>query len=274
MRREKEQFVTIHYVDEDYHRKHPQMIHKHDDVLELLYIMEGGGSYHVKDHEYFVQPGNLVICNAGTFHGETPSQGKDMISYCNVMRNIHIPQLPENTLTAGGEVPVLFFSEERQELENIFYTLYDLHRKSPLYRPSCEHLARAILEIVLNRLKKRSQVNDQTRTNNNELVRDISEYLDAHFLEDISLEQLEQVFHISKYAMSHIFKEETGLSPIRYVMLRKIGEAQNLLMNTARPIGDIGEMLGFNDNSHFSATFKKYIGTTPGQYRKHFQKEK
>jgi len=61
MRREKEQFVTIHYVDEDYHRKHPQMIHKHDDVLELLYIMEGGGSYHVKDHEYFVQPGNLVI---------------------------------------------------------------------------------------------------------------------------------------------------------------------------------------------------------------------
>lgn len=271
MGKEKDLFVTIHYVDENYHRRHPQMIHRHDDVLELLYIMEGGGSYHVRDHEYLVQPGNMIICNAGTFHGEAPSQGKNMISYCCVMKNIRRPELPENTLTAREELPVLYFTEERQELESIFYTLYDLHGKSAMYHSTCEHLSRAILDIVLNKLQKRSRVNDQTKTQNNELVVQISDYLDSHFMKDVTLDELEQVFHISKYAISHIFKNETGLSPIRYVMLRRIGEAQNLLMNTSLPIGDIGESLGFNDNSHFSTTFKKYIGTTPGAYRKHFQ---
>lgn len=271
MGKDKDYFVTIHYVDENYHRRHPQMIHKHDDVLELLYIMEGGGSYYVRDHEYLVQPGNMIICNAGTFHGETPSQGKSMISYCSVMKNIRSQQLPENTLTTQEELPILNFTEERQELENIFYTLYDLHGKSEMYQSTCEHLSRAILDIVLNKLKKRSRVNHQTHTNNNELVLRISEYLDAHFMEDVSLDQLEQIFYISKYTIGHIFKDETGLSPIRYVMLRRIGEAQNLLMNTGLPIGDIGERLGFNDASHFSTTFKKYIGTTPAAYRKHFQ---
>ena len=54
-------------------------------------------------------------------------------------------------------------------------------------------------------------------------------------------------------------------------MYRKIGESQNLLMNTELPIGTISDRMGFLDNCHFSTTFKKYIGLTPTQYRQHFQ---
>lgn len=61
-------------------------------------------------------------------------------------------------------------------------------------------------------------------------------------------------------------------SQLKYVMYRKIGESQNLLMNTELPIGTISDRMGFLDNCHFSTTFKKYIGLTPTQYRQHFQK--
>lgn len=269
--REKRQFVTLHYVDDAYHKTHPQMVHRHNDVLELLYIMEGGGGYVVGGHEYYVQPGNLIICNAGVFHGEQPGQMKSMVSYCCVMDHVLQPGWARNTISGKADHPVLFFSDERQELENIFYALFDLHRKSSEYRMACERLAQAILEIVLEKLRIRNQLNEETQQNNNKLIQDVSAFLDDHFTEDLTLEDLETRFHISRFALGHVFKEETGISPMKYVMMRRIGESQNLLMNTDLPIGDIGEQLGFNDNSHFSNAFKKYIGTTPGAYRKHFK---
>ena len=274
MSKEKNSFVTFHYVDEDYHRSHPQMIHRHNDVLELLYIMEGGGGYLAGKHEYVVQPGNLVICNAGVFHGEPlAAQAKQMVSYCCVLNHVQMPGMPKNTLTGKTESPVLFFNEERQEIESLYYVLYDLFRKGKGFEAVCGHVARSILELVLLRLRKRNQVNEETHRNNNVLVRDISDYLDEHFMENLTLEDLEKEFHVSRFALSHIFKEETGFAPMKYVMMRRIGESQNLLMNTKMSIGDIGEQLGFTDNSHFSNTFKKYIGTTPGAYRKHFREE-
>ena len=91
-------------------------------------------------------------------------------------------------------------------------------------------------------------------------------------MESLQLPELGERFHISHYYLSRLFKAETGLSPMKYVMYRKIGESQNLLMNTELPIGTISDRMGFLDNCHFSTTFKKYIGLTPTQYRQHFQK--
>ncbi|MBR0288235.1 MAG: helix-turn-helix domain-containing protein, partial [Selenomonadaceae bacterium] len=65
-------------------------------------------------------------------------------------------------------------------------------------------------------------------------------------------------------------KKETGLSPIQYMMQRRIGEAQSLLVETSLPIQEIEFRLGFNDSAHFSKMFKKHVGVTPKEYRKHF----
>lgn len=100
----------------------------------------------------------------------------------------------------------------------------------------------------------------------------MTHYLDQHFMESLQLPELGERFHISHYYLSRLFKEETGLSPMKYVTYRKIGESQNLLMNTELPIGTISDRMGFLDNCHFNTTFKKYIGLTPTQYRQHFQK--
>ena len=61
-------------------------------------------------------------------------------------------------------------------------------------------------------------------------------YLDEHYMEPIQLQSLGERFHISQFYLSHIFKAETGLSPMKYVMHRRIGQSQNLLMNTDMPV--------------------------------------
>ena len=247
------------------------MMHRHHDVLELLYIMEGSGAYVVGGHEYLVQPGNLVICNRGIFHGEPPGKMKEMVSGCCVLDNVLLPGRTKNTLTGRRDHPVLYFQEERGTMDFLYRTLHDYHRHQEAYEDVCERLAQTILEITLARLRRRSEVDGKTNRKPNDLIQSITEYLDEHYHEEVSLEQVEKTYHISKSALSHVFKEETGFSPMRYVMLRRIGESQNLLMNTDLPIGDISEQMGFNDNSHFSNTFKKYVGVTPAAYRKYFK---
>ena len=84
------------------------------------------------------------------------------------------------------------------------------------------------------------------------------------------MEKISAEFYISKSNLSHTFKKEVGLSPMQYIMQRKIGEAQSLLVETSKAIQDIEYKLGFSDSAYFSKMFKKYVGVTPNEYRKHF----
>lgn len=79
------QFVNLHVVDKNYHELHSQLLHKHEDVLELFYIMQGDGQYIVGGKEYIIRPGNLVICNEDILHGEAPfcSRGNGELLLCS-----------------------------------------------------------------------------------------------------------------------------------------------------------------------------------------------
>lgn len=265
------EFVNTHFVDEKYHEQHSQLIHRHDDVLELLYIMKGEGQYIIAGRKYIVQPGNLIICNAGVLHGEMPFSKQTLQSYCCVLRGLALAGLPQNTLSPSNRNPVIFFSENRAAIEHILLALHQLNTLPDADQYVCKMLSDALLNLVAAKLYKRQQPNALLHKNSEEFIQTITQYLDEHFMEPLCLPELGARFHISHYYLSRIFKAETGLSPMKYVIYRKIGESQNLLMNTDLPIGTISEQLGFNDNCYFSSIFKKYIGLTPSQYRQHFQ---
>lgn len=116
-------FVNMHFVNKKYHQNHPQLIHRHDDCLELLYIMQGDGQYIVSGKTYLVQPGNLIICNAGIMHGEAPYLKHCSQSYCLVLQDLSLPGLPPNTLSKTSDPPVYYFTEDRFTIEHIIFAL-------------------------------------------------------------------------------------------------------------------------------------------------------
>lgn len=264
-------FVTTHYVSELYHRQHSQLIHRHDHVIELFYVWNGSGNYRVNDKVYNVEPGTLVICNEGVLHGEDPFLKHSMQSYCCVLKNLQIPGLPANTLTSESQKPVRRFCANRLHVENLFMALHEYHSQSGVYKDVCGMLANALLNIVYLEVQEQNVQTAVENKNNEELIQHIMDFLNEHFMEEISLQELGDIFHMSHYHLSHIFKTVTGLSPMKYILHRKIGEAQNLLMNTELLMGGITERIGFSDISHFSSMFKKYVGLTPTQYRAHFK---
>ena len=96
----------------------------------------------------------------------------------------------------------------------------------------------------------------------------VARYIDRHYAEDLSIEQLARQFYLSPYHLSHIFRQKTGYSLKQYVLRRRLGEAQMRLVNAQDSVQTISEAVGFADASYFSRIFSKYVGLTPTEYRK------
>lgn len=99
-------------------------------------------------------------------------------------------------------------------------------------------------------------------------VRKAINYMQSHMQEKLTREKLAQEAGLSSSRFSHLFKEETGLSPMEYIRKEKIESAKNLLLYSDYRIYEIGEILGFSNESHFIKAFREYEGVTPDKYRK------
>ena len=95
----------------------------------------------------------------------------------------------------------------------------------------------------------------------------VKDYIDSHYMEDISLEDLSNMFNISKYHFVRIFKKEFSIGPMSYLEEVRIRMAKNLLATTENRITDIAVTLGFSSSSYFSQRFKLFTGVTPYDYR-------
>lgn len=263
-------FVNVHFVDDEFHKAHSQLIHQHNDVIELFYVMKGSGRYIVGEYEYQVQAGSLLVCNAKVLHGESYLREHQMQSYCCVMNGLQLPGLPSNTLMERTCNPLFHYPLNKAPVEHIYLALHQLSLQKTRNSDTCNLLANALLNLVYDEVKTRDSNYGAVNRKTEELLQQITQYLDEHYMEAVNLQAIAERFHLNYYYLVHIFKAKVGLSPMKYVTNRRIGEAQNLLMNTDLQITEIGDKLGFHDSCHFSSMFKKYIGITPSQYRKHF----
>lgn len=96
----------------------------------------------------------------------------------------------------------------------------------------------------------------------------IKEILDDHFNKSISLEQVAERVYMSKDYMRHLFKKEYGMSPIKYIIKKRLEHAMEMLNSTSEPIANIARNSGFDDPFYFSQSFKKEFGISPSQWRK------
>ena len=96
-------------------------------------------------------------------------------------------------------------------------------------------------------------------------IQPVLDYIHKHYAEELSLESISEHFYVSKYHLSHIFKESTGVTLHTYLTNYRIQEACKLLLSGVS-VQDTGAMVGFANNSHFVRIFGKIIGVSPGKY--------
>ena len=93
-------------------------------------------------------------------------------------------------------------------------------------------------------------------------------YIDAHYTESLSLEDVCRISTLSKTYFCYLFKLITKKTFVEYITERRIQGAMRMLENTDCSIQTVSEQTGFHDAAHFSRTFKKAVGISPRAYRK------
>jgi AraC-like DNA-binding protein len=93
-------------------------------------------------------------------------------------------------------------------------------------------------------------------------------FIHTNFERDISLGDISKFVFLSPSYFTRAFKEETGMSPINFLLKVRIDRAKELLADTGLKISDIALSVGFSNQQRFNEMFKKYAHQTPLQYRK------
>lgn len=239
--------------------------HSHH-FTELFYVTRGQGNFLVDDYTFAVEKDDLVIVNPNTEHTE-----------------ISIDSSPLEYIVLGVEG--LTFSSQVNESDNN-YNLYNYKD----YKDEVLFYLKALLteseqkesnyEIICQNLLEILTINIVRRTNYALSIKSskalskecafVKKYIDDNFKKDITLDLLSELTHLNKYYLVHAFKKALGISPINYLIERRIEESKNLLQTTFLSIGEISGILGFSSQSYFSQSFKRTTGQTPNEYRKSF----
>jgi AraC family transcriptional regulator len=100
-----------------------------------------------------------------------------------------------------------------------------------------------------------------------ERLQRVRDYIEAHLDDRLTLADLAGVACLSPYHFSRSFKRAVGVGPHRYVVERRIARAKILMRRTPQPLALIAQEVGFNDQSHLTAIFRRETGMTPGTFR-------
>lgn len=251
------------------------MLHMHPERLELLYIAGGSGHLRVGNDRYFVHKGNFVVCNAQTLHGQDPEQQVWVPTYCVAITGVQLPELPSGWLIDSGRNPVVEMPADTEWLAREWIqSLHVFFQESERDEALCQACMLALFHLVWRELRRREEPDGPYLQRQTPILRQIFSYLNAHYREKVFLTDVAQELNVSESHVSHTFRRATGMSPMQYVLYRRIGDAQSMLAETDEPIHDIETKLGFGSSCHLSATFRKYVGSSPSEYRKQFRGDK
>ena len=142
----------------------------------------------------------------------------------------------------------------------------DSENKALGYENMCQKLFDLLLLQIVRSMRLNLSSNPIQRPMKRE-IRMICYYNDQNYSDNITLESLADYMKMNKYYMAHEFKKHMGISPINYLIERRIKECKSLLATTSLSIAEISETVGFSSQSYFAQMFKKNTNMSPKQYR-------
>ncbi|MDN4524145.1 AraC family transcriptional regulator [Fictibacillus fluitans] len=246
--------------------------HKHDDLSEIVHICAGKGTFMVDGTTYKVSHGDTLIYNKGVLHEEWSNPAHPLKTYFCGVTNLSISGLDDLHIIPSGIEPVIRRNKYSDKLKTLLAEIFDeAALKADGYESVSKHLLISLITLIYRILHlHHSDVSAESRES---LAHQIQEYIDKHYTKSLSLDDLAEVFFISPYYLSHVFKEETDLSPIHYLITRRMGEAKRLLVSTNLKVREVAQLVGYENPNYFTVLFKRFTGESPKQFKiKHSEK--
>ena len=229
---------------------------------EMFYCVSGRGQFNIEGKLFDVAPDDLIIVNPRVQHTELSYQTYPL-EY--IVLGIDGAEFLFNEKDLG--YTMLSCGMMREEL---LFLMRMLLREIDSRADGCEMVCQDLTEVLLVKIVRMASVSLRLTAPPAESKEcaTAKRYIDENYSESITLDKLAEIAHVNKYYLSHSFKNEYKVSPIDYLMKRRITEAKALLTSTDFSLTQIAEQIGFGSLAYFSKCFRKVEGTSPNEYRK------
>ena len=204
-------YVTDAQFSEDWH----STMHSHPN-LELFYCVRGIGEFRMQDKVLPVGSDDMIIVNPNVEHTET-SVPSNPLAY--IALGISGVDLIFNA--QDQQCSVLNYRGSRTEIVALLRMLISEASNQPQgWENVCQHLLVVLLSLLLRHTHFTLNIEQGLHTNKECAA--ARRFIDEHFAEPIDLETLSNITHVNKYYLAHSFKREYGISPINYLIERRI----------------------------------------------------
>ena len=236
----------------------------HLDSYLFILVTEGSGSLTYNGQHYDLSAGDCAFIDCKLPYSHTTSSNLWSLQWVHFF-GPNMPDIYAKYAERGGE-PV-FKSTKSALYSKMLGDLYEI-AESEDYLRDMKIYQQLLSLLTLLMEDSWHPENSHRNSPKRENLMELREYLDDHYLEHISLDELSEKFFINKFYLTRIFKEQFGVSINSYITSLRITHAKQLLRFTTLSTSEIAEQCGMPDANYFSRTFKKVEGITPGQFRK------
>ena len=122
--------------------------------------------------------------------------------------------------------------------------------------------------IIFNIVRKANETSKFENKSDATLAKGVIEYIQNHFTENINNEDIANHMNFNISYLNRVFKKYTKMTIHAFLLEQRLVLAMEKLKTETASVGEIALSCGFTDIPHFTKIFKKYVGKTPGEYRK------
>lgn len=256
------------------------LAHTHVDFSELVIVLNGHATHTVNSEASFIKKGDVFVIDGTASHAY-----KDPHDFriCNMM------YVPELLRMAGADLRTSHGFQALFVLEPFYRNIHHFTSKLSLPIPSLEYVSSVVacmieeyslklqgyqtmlrsrfmeLAVYLSRQYEKQEYTG-TQSNLMHLANAIS-YMEDHYLEPLSREQIAAKSNISERHLNRIFQSYYQTTPFAYLLRLRLEHARTLLKDTNLPVTSISFGSGFNDSNYFTRLFTRAYGLSPKRYR-------
>lgn len=247
----------------------------HHDFYEIYFFLSGNVQYNIESRSYLLSPGDVLLINPLELH--QPVFGREQRSYERIVLWINKSFL-ENLSTPGESLAACFdtaapghtnlLRPENLMRQLLMYQLEQLIREKESEEYCSEFCALSYLVqvlVLLNRQARQQTREAEARAASDSAVYRVMSYINTHYNEELTLDDLANRFFISKYHLSREFARLVGTSVHRYLVQKRLVMAKQM-MREGKSSTEVYQHCGFGDYSNFYRAFKTEYQMSPREF--------
>ena len=229
----------------------------------FLMVTSGSGTLEYGGVPYTLTPGMCAFVDCLPGYAHTTSEDLWSLSWCHFY-GPGMSLIYQKYMERGGKA--VFTPDSPDPFSSVLGTLFSLATGSDYIRDMRinEELNRLLTLLMAESWHPEERKLFSKKTS----VMDVREYLDRHFAEHISLDDLAARYYINKYYLTRVFREQFGMSITAYLQSVRITYAKQQLRFSEKSVEEIGLECGLGSLNYFSRVFRKVEGVSPTEYRR------